>query len=258
MADEAAPTSTVPATTSTVPSSSTTPATSAAAAPIITAAVPTTAPASAPAVAPTVGATEGGSGRTPAGPPVDEAQQAQEASADEGAPAVAPPPTEPAPAAPPAEPAPTTTAPPSVGMPAIVGLSEEAAYQAVIGAQSSVQPQGYSAYSVQRSCNGNTDPANFGRVYSQTPPAGSPLTFRAPATASIYQSCTRVPEVVGLSHSAASTAIYGAALQVVVSGRVACEEGVAGSVVTNQDPAPGTILPNAAIVNLVETAVNCP
>jgi beta-lactam-binding protein with PASTA domain len=146
---------------------------------------------------------------------------------------------------------------PTVAMPDVVGLTEDAAYQAVKSAQSSLQPQGYYAYTSQKSCNGNTDPANFGRVYAQTPAPGTPLTFRMPATASIYLSCTIVPDVVGLAHSAASQAVYGAALQVVVIGRVPCPAGETGSVVTNQDPAPGTILPNAGVVNLVETAVNC-
>jgi beta-lactam-binding protein with PASTA domain len=143
-------------------------------------------------------------------------------------------------------------------MPDIVGLTEDAAYQAVKSAQSSVLPQGYYAYTTQKSCNGSTDPALFGRVFAQTPAPGSPLAFRVPATASIYQSCTIVPDVVGLAHSAASNAIYGAGLQVAVNGRVPCQPGVDGSVVTNQDTAPGTIVPTAAIINLVETAVNCP
>jgi hypothetical protein len=189
----------------------------------------------------------------PSAPPVvDE----PEAPIDGGGATPAPePPAPPPPAAPVTEP-PTTL--PTVAMPAILGLNEDQAYQAVKGAQSSVRPQGYYAYTTQKSCNGNTDPANFGRVYAQSPAAGTPLSFQQPATASIYLACTTVPDVTNFAHSAAANAIYGAALQVVVSGRVACQPGVAGSTVVTQDPAPGTILPNAGIVNLVETAVNCP
>jgi hypothetical protein len=189
----------------------------------------------------------------PSPPPVvDE----PEAPIDGGGVTPAPePPPPPPPAAPVTEP-PTTV--PTVAMPAILGLTEVEAYDAVRSAQSSLRPQGYYAYTTQKSCNGNIDPANFGRVYAQSPAAGSPLTFHQPATASIYLACTTVPEVTGFAHSAAVNAIYGAALQVSVSGRVACQPGVAGSTVVTQDPAPGTILPNSGIVSLVETAVNCP
>jgi hypothetical protein len=128
----------------------------------------------------------------------------------------------------------------------------------VKGAQAGLQPQGYYAYTTQKSCNGSTDPANFGRVFAQTPAPGSPLAFRQPATANIYQSCTTVPDVAGLAHSAAVHALSASNLQLVVSGRVPCQAGVNGSVVTNQDTAPGTIVPTDAVVNLVETAVNCP
>jgi hypothetical protein len=95
-------------------------------------------------------------------------------------------------------------------------------------------------------------------VYAQTPSAGSPLAFHTPASASIYLSCTVVPDVVGLGNGPAATAIYGAALQIAVSGRVPCQPGVNGSVVTNQDTAPGTIVPTGTIIDVVETAVNCP
>jgi len=200
------------------------------------------------------GGSGGGRGSVP-DTTVDEAQQG--GGGGGGAPPPPPPDPETTTTAPPTT-APPPPPPPTVAMPDIVGLPEDQAYQAVKSAQASLQPQGYYGYTFQKSCNGSTDPSKFGRVFAQTPAPGTPLTFHQPATANIYLACTVVPDVVGLAHSAASQAIYGANLQVVVNGRVPCQAGVNGSTVTNQDLAPGTIVSQSAVVNLVETAVNCP
>ena len=131
----------------------------------------------------------------------------------------------------------TTTTRPPVPTPTLIGLGEREAAAVVQKAQSQVPPQGYSSFASRKACNGNVDRTRFGQVYAQDPQPGSPLTSGQPVTVDVYDSCTAVPNVVGMPASRAETALKERSL---ASARRdgSCVPGAAGGLVTAIDPSP--------------------
>jgi hypothetical protein len=166
-------------------------------------------------------------------------------------PTTAPPTTAPATTAPPTT-APPTTAPTTVPMPELVGLDHDDASEHAGMAQRQL---GYFATSHSSYCAGNVDPERFGLVYEQSPAPGSPLHVGTPITYRWYDTCTRVPSVVGMQFDEAQVALRDAGLQSAAS--TVCIPGSSDYSVVSQDPGPGGIVPQGTTVAIVVNRGGC-
>ncbi len=131
------------------------------------------------------------------------------------------------------------TAPPVI-VPNVVGLSESAATAALTGA-------GLTLGAVTRQASA-TVPA--GSVIGQNPAAGASVARSAPVDLVVSSGPIRVPDVVGLSQSAATGAITGAGLTIGVVTNQNSATVPAGHI-SNQTPAAGTPVDVGTAVSLV-------
>jgi hypothetical protein len=148
----------------------------------------------------------------------------------------------------------TTTAPPAptTPMPRLVGLPHADAYDQ---ARSTQRRLGYFATTESADCAGNTDQGRFGVVFEQTPAPDTPLQQGTPITLRYYDTCTRVPDVVGTTLEEAQAILRRAGLQ--SSASTTCVAGVPDYAVLSQDPGPGGIVRQGTAVAIVANRGGC-